>query len=156
MALPTTARRGVQCWRNSTQQKTEGNMRYVRKNSQTYPDSHCLLCGANYGICKGEPRRCRPTTCMACGSTQCMVNGLGRGQCVVCYVGLLPGWLGTNCTCSYKGCGQPAIARADGANRNRCRIHLERGKWAGYIEKQLTARAVTFTEVDDSGQVPLL
>ena len=135
-------------------------MRYVSKSRHVYPDSLCLLCGANYGICAGavvgQPRRCRPTTCKACGSAQCSVNGLGRGQCAVCHIGLLPGWSGAECLCSYTGCGCPAIARADGANRNRCAFHLERGKWAGYIAKRVLDRAKHFDEIDDTVSVPAL
>jgi len=69
-----------------------------------------------------------------------MCNGLGRGQCSICFIGLLPGWAGSDRKCSYKGCGKPAIARADGQNPNRCAEHLERGKWLGYVAARLAER----------------
>lgn len=122
--------------------------RYVRKSRCVYHDSHCQLCGACCGICRGERRVCREATCAACGSKQCSVNGLSRGQCGVCSIGLLSGWSGSNCQCSYKGCTEQAIARADGPNCNRCRVHLERGKWAGYIAKRLEERDRNFRLVD--------
>ena len=119
--------------------------RYVRKHTPIYPDSHCQLCGACYGInVLGGQTACGVTTCLACESPQCMVNGLGRGQCGICIVGLLPGWSGTDCQCSYAGCTAKAVARADGPNRNRCRTHLERGKWAGYVAKRLAERAASY------------
>ena len=114
--------------------------RFVSKTRSIHHDSHCLYCGANYGICKGEPRACRVLTCLACGTKQCQVNGLSRGTCSVCYVGLLPPWSGTDRQCQYKGCTNRAIARVDGANRYRCSAHLERGKWAGYVARQLAER----------------
>lgn len=126
------------------------NPRFVRKDRRIYHDSHCLLCGANYGIGKGELRACKETRCMACGSAQCMVNGLGRGQCSICLVGLLPGWSGTDRPCQYKGCTERAIARVSGANHFRCRTHLERGKWAGYVARQLAARDQDWSIVDAS------
>lgn len=131
-------------------------MRYIRKDRRVYHDAHCLLCGSCYGICSGEPRVCRPSTCLACGSVQCSVNGLVRGQCSVCYVGLLTGWPGSDRQCSYKGCTGEAVARVDGQNRARCRMHLERGKWVGYIARHLAERDRAWIEVDDSGPFPRL
>ena len=122
--------------------------RYIRTDRRIYADAHCLLCGANYGICRGERRVCRPATCKACGSAQCSVNGLGRGQCGICAVGLLSGWSGSDVPCDYTGCTEPAIARVDGVNKRRCRAHLERGKWAGYIAKRLEDRDRTHVVVD--------
>ena len=106
---------------------TAAQGRYVRKDRRVQHDSHCLYCGANYGIVKGEPRACRTTTCLACGTKQCMVNGLGNGQCSVCYHGLLEGWAGSACgqACSYKGCKQHAVARGRGRKRV-CLAHLGR------------------------------
>ena len=122
--------------------------RYVKKNRQINADSHCLLCGACYGILKGGRRRCAVMTCLACGSAQCSVNGLGRGQCGICAVGLLSGWSGSNVQCDYTGCPESAIARVDGANKRRCRAHLERGKWMGYIARRLEDRDQTHVVVD--------
>lgn len=118
-----------------------GAPRFVRKDARPHHDAHCKLCGACYGInVAGGQQACGTTTCLACESTQCMVNGLGRGQCGICHVGLLPGWSGTDCQCSYAGCTARAVARADGPNRNRCRAHLERGKWLGYVAARLVER----------------
>lgn len=111
--------------------------RYVRKNSLVIESSHCKLCGTHYGEKLGA---CPTTTCLACESRQCMENGLGRGQCGICYIGLLPGWSGTNRKCDFKDCKFDAVARADGTNRFRCKVHLERGKWAGYVAKRLMDR----------------
>ena len=131
-------------------------MRYIRKGARVYHDSHCLLCGANCGSVQGAPRRCARAVCLACGSPQCSVNGLSRGQCGVCYVGLLPYWSGSDCPCSYKGCTERAIARVDGQNKARCRAHLERGKWAGFVAKRLAERSTHFDEKDDTGPFPAL
>lgn len=62
--------------------------------------------------------------CMMCGSPQCHGNGLGRGQCSLCYVGLLPGWSGSIGKCSYARCGKPAVARGRG-HRMVCKSHAE-------------------------------
>jgi hypothetical protein len=94
--------------------------RYVRKDSRIAQDSHCLLCGACYGICQSEPRACRVSTCLACGTKQCSVNGLGCGQCSVCYNGLLTGWSGSNPgKCAYKGCQNESVARGRGRKAMR-------------------------------------
>ncbi len=103
--------------------------RFCSTNTRIYDFSDCLYCGACYGICLGEPKACKVTACLACHTTQCMVNGLARGQCSICLVGLLPGWSGTDRVCDYKGCGKKAVARCDGPNKNRCPYHLEKGKW---------------------------
>lgn len=84
---------------------------YVRKDRRVYPDAHCLLCGNNYGICKGEHRAHPPTKCAACGTPQCWTNGMSRGQCSVCYIGLLDQRFGSR-KCGYKNCGKEAIAAA--------------------------------------------
>ncbi len=99
--------------------------RFVRKDRRVYDNSHCLYCGVNCGICQGEARACRVSTCLACGTEQCSSNGLGNGQCSVCYVGLLPGWSGSASgqACSYKGCTSFAVARGRGRKRI-CADHL--------------------------------
>jgi hypothetical protein len=124
-------------------------LRWIRKDRRTYHDSHCQLCGANYGIVKGSRRRCGTSTCKACGSVQCSVNGLGRGQCSICTIGLLTGWSGTDKPCNYKGCTERAIVRVDGQNPYRCMQHLERGKWAGYLARRIEERSKFWVEVDD-------
>lgn len=125
--------------------------RYVHKDRRVYHDAHCLLCGACSGICKGEHRVCRRAICHACGSAQCSINGLSRGQCGICHIGLLSGWSGSDShLCDYKGCTDRAIVRVDGANNYRCRRHVERGKWAGYLNSRLAAREREFVEVEDT------
>ena len=86
-----------------------GTPRYVRKDARVYDFSLCRLCGAA-GFTIGT---CEPTTCLYCGTTQCMSNGGSRGQCAVCYHGLLPGWSASHAgqPCSYKGCAEPAVGR---------------------------------------------
>lgn len=128
------------------------NPRFVRKDRRVYHDAHCLLCGSCYGICKGERRVCRESHCLACGSAQCSVNGLSRGQCGICYVGLLTGWSGSDRQCDYKGCTDKAIARVEGTNKHRCSAHLERGKWAGYVAKRLQDRDRDFV-VKDAAEI---
>jgi hypothetical protein len=129
--------------------------RYVRKDRRIYDDAHCLYCGSFHGICKGEERAHRVVRCMACDTPQCIGNGLARGTCSVCYIGLLPGWSGSDRTCSYAGCNEPAIARADGKNKYRCRKHLERGKWRGYVAKRIEERDVHW-ELARAAEVPTL
>ena len=124
--------------------------RWVRKDARVYHDAHCLLCGACYGICKGERRVCRISTCLACGSAQCSVNGLGRGQCGVCNIGLLTGWSGTDRMCQYKGCTKKAVVCADGAQRYRCHDHIERGKWTGYLVGRMAERERYWAVKDDA------
>ena len=114
--------------------------RWVRKDRRIYDFSTCLCCGSGSGICKGEPKAHKVTTCLACGTPQCMGNGLARGTCAICFIGLLPGWGGTDRPCDYKGCLEKAIARCDGANKFRCATHLEMGKWLGYVAARLVER----------------
>jgi hypothetical protein len=87
------------------------NGRMVRRDARIPSDYGCTFCGT----CWGQPSRsghCDATQCKACGSVQCMGNGLGRGQCAICFAGLLPGWSGTDRACGYKGCKERAIAAA--------------------------------------------
>jgi hypothetical protein len=124
-------------------------MRYVSKNRHVYQDSHCLICGDCYGVLPGAHRLHAPATCTACGTVQC--HPCLSDRCAVCYIGRLDSGYGVKLgTCQYKGCTAPAIAEVDGANRRRCRAHVERGKWAGHIAKRLTERATQFDEVDDT------
>lgn len=116
--------------------------RYVRRDSRVAPSSLCTLCGTHWG---GYPSRvCPVTTCLACGSPQCMVNGLGRGQCSICYVGLLSGWSGNDKPCGYKGCSSRAVARVgNGARAYVCASHLAHKK-PGYVPAQLADRDRTW------------
>ena len=119
--------------------------RWVRKDRRIYDFSLCDLCGT----AGGTTGRCNRSICMACGSAQCSSNGLARGTCGICFIGLLPGWSGNNRKCSYKGCNNQAIARVDGQNSLRCREHLERGKWAGYIARRLAERNLAWIEIEE-------
>ena len=123
-------------------------VRWVRKDRRVYDFSTCKLCGSACGVVKPAVQ-CAATTCLACGSRQCMSNGLARGTCSICLVGLLPGWSGTDRSCSYAGCAERAVARADGQNAYRCCFHLERGKWAGYAAARLAEREKYWVEVVD-------
>lgn len=129
--------------------------RWCRKDRRIYDFSTCLYCGSGHGVCKGETRAHTVTTCMACGTPQCMGNGLSRGTCGICLIGLLPGWAGNDRKCSYQGCNEKAIARADGQNKFRCRNHLERGKWEGYVAARLAEREKGWEPVPEM-EVPIL
>lgn len=114
-------------------------------NGRVYPaDSHvhepkqqCAYCGTFWGISTHPSARtkrfddgrpyCDATTCKACGITQCMSNGLARGQCGYCHVGLLPGWSGSDRKCGYTGCEQPAIAAVSRVGF-ACGDHIGRDK----------------------------
>ncbi len=139
----------------------EGPGRWVRKARRIYEFSSCHCCGTCWG---GYPEhRCPVTTCLACGSAQCMGNGLGRGQCSICCHGLLPGWSGNPGVCGYAGCGQPAVfgsaprvGRVCPAHLSRCRIYL--GPHAGskgstisaldYIAREPARRSVNWEWID--------
>ena len=134
--------------------------RYVsRAFSRIYPDSHCLFCGANCGICLGELRACRTTVCKACNSAQCMVNGLARGQCGICLIGFLPGWGGNERLCGYKGCSHAAIAHVK-RNKYACYTHCLQAKInkisaADYIARAIRERDQTHI-LKPAMDVPLL
>lgn len=97
----------------------------------------CPHCGT-YG--DGHNTPCRATTCMACGTTQCMGNGSARGTCAICYIGRLPGWswLGRD-RCGYARCQGETVATAPRVRRT-CRDHLARSGGATIIEHALAAR----------------
>jgi len=112
----------------------------------------CRYCGTMWGMQPDHTGHvaCPPTTCLACGSRQCMGNGLGHGTCSICYIGLLPGWSGTDRPCSYKGCNEKAIALVGhGSHAYRCRTHLERGKYLGYVSKRLAERGSAWVETQE-------
>lgn len=126
---------------------------YQRKDRRIYPDSHCLLCGDNYGICQGEHRAHPPTECAACGTPQCWTNGMSRGQCGVCYIGLLNKKFGSP-KCGYKGCNKDAIAAAPMV-KYVCADHARTAKSsmkpltvAEYVQRHLDTRDKTWTPVE--------
>lgn len=48
--------------------------------------------------------------CLGCGAKVCGCHGTARGQCPVCYRGLLTNYYSFSRTCGYKGCKAPAVA----------------------------------------------
>lgn len=135
-------------------------IRYIRKGSRVYSNSPaCRWCGTAWGQPNAR-RECEHTTCLACGSGQCMGNGLGRGQCGICLIGLLPGWSGTNRQCGYKGCPEKAIAACDRVGFC-CRKHTTRATngrlyeskkpitVAEYIAARLADREREYVSVND-------
>ena len=125
-------------------------MRWVRKNRVIYQDGRikaCRLCGSCYGV--ESDGKCRPTTCLACGSVQCMSNGLSNGTCSICYHGLLPGWSGNDQKCGYKGCEEKAVARAPRGKKFCCAKHFQRAH--GHpVEEYLKDRSLFWVEVEDT------
>jgi hypothetical protein len=120
---------------------------YVRKDRRIYPDSHCLLCGTNYGICTGEHRAHMPTECAACGTPQCWTNGISRGQCSVCYVGLLSRFGGRRC--GYAKCGKDAIAAAPRV-KYVCADHAQIAKANNRVVKDQTIAQYVQAQIVDN------
>jgi hypothetical protein len=112
---------------------------WVRRDRRVRDDAHCLLCGDYYGICSGEHRAHPPTVCLACGTAQCWTQGLSRGTCGVCYVGLLPRFSGSDRPCGYVRCANRAVAVAPRV-KNVCREHLARAYKYDYVADQLATR----------------
>ena len=117
-------------------------MRYVKTNSQIYDHACCALCGTGWGAAPGAAKSnyvCKPSTCMACGSTVCQSHGLGNGHCPICFVGRLSGWstdfMGTKCR--YKGCTGAVVG--DDGKWPCCKEHLEKRR-PGAIERALYQR----------------
>jgi len=117
--------------------------RWVRRDARIYSyGMPCSYCGTHWG---GYPNGCPVATCLACDTPQCLGNGLGRGTCGVCYLGLLPGWSGSNRGCGYKGCHDRAIAMAPRMG-HVCASHALRAKHsrtetvAEYIVQRLAER----------------
>lgn len=128
--------------------------RFIRKNYLTWNGAvnSCRLCGS-YTIVPPEVE-CRPTTCLWCGSRQCMSNGLGNGTCSICFHGLLPGWSGTEGKiCSFKNCNQPAIARGRQGKKYVCKDHVEH-QFPGYLTARLTDRDKQWYLTDESPNSP--
>ena len=98
--------------------------RWIQKVRPTRfkPERQCRYCSTFWGG-YGESG-CPATLCLYCGSWQCMGNGLSRGQCPICYHGLLDGRYGSDAKCCYKGCGLIAVARGRG-RKPVCRNHAE-------------------------------
>lgn len=119
--------------------------RLQRIDAKIYPNSHCLICGDSYGIVSGEHRAHRPSTCKACGNTQCWTEGLARGQCGVCYIGLLDAF--SSRKCGYKGCDKEAIAAVP-RKRYACKFHLANSDSDTYIMRHLAERDKRFREID--------
>ena len=63
--------------------------------------------------------------CRGCSTVQCFQNGLGRGCCAVCSYGILPGWFGSDGTCSYKGCVQHGDFAYVRGKRYVCKLHAQ-------------------------------
>ena len=117
--------------------------RFVRKNGIVNLEYHaangaCNACGA-YTIVKPETR-CKPATCLLCGTTQCMSNGLGNGCCKVCFYGLLPEWAGNEGVCRYKGCKEKAVARGIRGKRFVCQAHFIQQQGSNFLAKRLAER----------------
>lgn len=88
-------------------------------------------------------------TCLWCGTPQCSGNGLGRGQCGVCYHGLLPGWSGSHAgqPCSYKGCPHPAVGRFPRMGQV-CAAHAEHILGPEYLAARLADRDKNWVAVE--------
>lgn len=71
---------------------------------------------------------CQHVKCLGCGTLQCFGNGSARGSCGACHYGILPGWSGWSCKCSYKGCGNDAAFRFVPRMGNVCLEHASRTK----------------------------
>jgi hypothetical protein len=119
-------------------------VRWVRKDRRVYDFSLCRRCGTAGG-CGREG--CAEAKCKACGTVQCSGNGLGRGTCSVCHVGLLPGWSGHNRPCGYKGCVRLAVALAPRIGRC-CEGHLRQAKLDVCIAERLAERANNWEEIE--------
>lgn len=102
--------------------------------------SGCKWCRSMWGdgATKGD---CGAVTCLGCSSEVCFSAGLGRGTCCACRYGILPGWGGADCECSYKGCGRRALFKyVPGAKKRVCREH------AAQATLRLAGRRVTLEE----------
>lgn len=125
--------------------------RYIRRDARIYAHAGCRACGtaAATGLCA-------VAVCAACGTPQCHGNGLARGTCAICYIGLLPGWSGYARPCGYKGCAAPAVAAEAPRVGNVCKAHLERAKYPaayGHPAESAAARIVRRLAERDRGWV---
>lgn len=126
--------------------------RWVRKDVRIYDFSHCKACGVACGDAKTHGGYCSVTTCLACGSPQCMQAGGSNGQCGICYHGLLVGWSGWKKVCGYKGCNEQAVAAVPG-KRYACKEHLARRGTDALIAKYLAERPAHWRMFVDPGWV---
>jgi hypothetical protein len=124
-------------------------VRFVRRDRQVRPDANCQLCGTRWG--SSPKRRCPAVTCLACGTTQCMVNGLSNGTCAICFYGILPGWGGSDQTCGHKGCQQKAVAQVGGHVQYKCRHHLRASNFWKGIQSALAIRSDKWMEISEEG-----
>lgn len=113
--------------------------RYVRKNAIIYDHAICLLCGVGYGERRAD-HACPTSCCLACGTIQCLHNGLARGQCSLCLVGLLDGY--STHRCGYAGCKAQAVAAAP---RVRYACH-EHATAKGVLAKAAMTRATNLSQ----------
>ena len=87
------------------------------------PEIECRYCGRAHPNARDvHGPVCSVAVCLLCGSPQCFGNGGSNGQCGICYAGLLPGWSGSDGTCTYKRCEAPAVARGRG-RKKVCKDH---------------------------------
>lgn len=121
-------------------------IRYVRKDRRIYDFSLCKLCGSAGGC---SAPACGRLVCLFCGTPQCSSNGLGRGQCSICFHGFLPGWSGSHPgqSCSYKGCKSPAVGRFPRKGRC-CSEHGLRILGADYLQKRLAEREKLWVPIE--------
>lgn len=89
-------------------------------NGRIFDEQQCPYCLSF--VCNRRAAQCK-----CCHAIVCHGYGLSRGQCPVCYVGLLPGWSGDNGICCYKGCGKEAVARGRG-RKFVCKTHADHQK----------------------------
>lgn len=105
--------------------------RWVRREERRlFGKQQCKFCASFFP--------CGRSTCLRCNSVVCSSHGLARGQCPICYHGLLTGWSGNDRLCGYKGCGQPGVARGRG-RKPVCAYHadhqgLPKGDWSRWEE----------------------
>jgi hypothetical protein len=132
---------------------------WISKNRHIRHDAHCLLCGDYYGICAGEKRAHPPSICKACGTPQCWTNGLARGQCSICLIGLLDRFSARKC--GYAGCGHDAVAAVPRV-KYACKTHLAQAKIGGiaaeqYVTQRLNDRSKNWERIDfDWASIPTL
>lgn len=121
----------------STHRETQRMTRYVQLWKRRYATTpgFCPFCGSAWG---GYANGCPVTICRACETPQCMSYGSGNGRCGVCYVGLLPGWSGSDRPCSFAKCDQSAVAHVQG-KRYACKQHLETSASAAGARRSVAA-----------------
>ena len=97
-------------------------------------------CGTRWGVYPN--RRCPRVVCPVCGTAQCLSNGLGKGVCLICQVGLLPGWSHPErCRCG-------AQAQAVWLGHSYCLEHLT-DKAKATAVTNLARRAELWEEVEE-------